>query len=374
MTEEEKVLIAQESIMACYGMDDADNKAYALKVNAEASPEAHRILSDCTIVDTCSFYIETDNWHLQESGVTALNLTVPDVFDDIGGAVKSVINHYEVARKYPERFVIVETVQDILDAKATGKVGIILGAQSCKFLEHSDLYSSAEVCAKMGFRVIQIGYNGRTFASEGCLSGDGGLSAAGKVLIPALEKAGITVDLSHISERSALEALDIAKMPIFSHSNPRSLFDHPRNISDEAIKKCAEKGGVIGICSYVPILWDRKSFPSIENYVDAIEYIIQLAGIDSVGIGVDSNAQPGAYDRKDMRHLMDLVPPNRDVYLAGAEAGLGKLSAVPIGLFSLANNVNIIDKLLQRGYSEADIKKIMGENWLRVFANTWCNG
>nr|WP_325196250.1 membrane dipeptidase [uncultured Oscillibacter sp.] len=374
MTNEEIIKIAQDSIMYYYGVDDPESKAYALAVNEATSPEAKALLKECTIVDTCSFYIETDNWHLQESGVTAMNMTVPNVLDDMGQAVKAILDHYEVANKYPERFKIIETTADIRECKATGKVGLILGAQSCKFIEHSDLYASAEVFAKMGLRVLQIGYNQRTFASEGCLSGEAGLSLTGKVLIKALEKAGITVDLSHVGARSALEALDIAETPVFSHSNPRALFDHPRNISDEAIKKCAAKGGVIGICSYVPILWNRKELPSINGYVDAIAYVADLVGIDHVGIGVDSNAQPGAYDRKDMRHLMDLVPPNRDVYLAGAEAGLGKASAYPAGLYSLANNVNIIDTMLKRGFSHEDVKKVMGENWMRVFAKTWRNG
>ncbi len=371
---EDIIKIAQDSIMAYYGMDDPENKAYALAVNAATSDEAKELLKECTIVDTCSFYIETDNWHLRESGVTAMNLTVPDVMDDMGHAVKAIMDHYEVANRYPERFKIIETTDDIRECKATGKVGLIIGAQSCKFIEHGDLYASCEVFAKMGLRVMQIGYNQRTFASDGCLSGDAGLSLTGKILIPAMEKAGITVDLSHVGARSALEALDLAELPVFSHSNPRALFDHPRNISDEAIKKCGAKGGVIGICSYVPILYNGKDLPSVDGFVDAIAYVADMIGIDHVGIGVDSNAQPGAYDRYDMRHLMDLVAPNREVYLAGARAGLGKASAYPKGLFSLANNVNIIDTMLKRGFSHEDVKKVMGENWMRVFAKTWRNG
>ncbi len=371
--EEDIVKIAQDAIMSYYGTDDAESKAYALAINAATSDEAKRLLKEAIIIDTCSFYVETDNWHLQESGVTALNLTVPSVMDDMGAAVKAIIDHCEVINKYPDRFMLIETAEDIRTAKAAGKVGLILGAQSCRFIEHTDLYASTEAFARLGLRVLQIGYNQRTFASEGCLSGDAGLSATGKVLIHALEKAGIAVDLSHIGERSALEALDEARMPIFSHSNPRALFDHPRNISDEAAKKCAAKGGVIGVCSYVPILWNHKEPPTINHFVDAIAYFADLVGIEHVGIGVDSNAQPGAYDRKDMRHLMDLVPPNRDVYLAGAKAGLGKGCAYPAGLFSLANNVNIIDTMLKRGFSGEDIKKVMGENWLRVFGQVWHN-
>ncbi len=273
----------------------------------------------------------------------------------------------------PDHFVLAETADDIRNAKKNGKIAMILGAQNPRFVEHANLEGSAEAFARLGMRVIQIGYNQRTFATDGCLCDvDGGLSAMGKQLIAGLEKAGITVDISHISPRSAMEAMDVCtKPPIFSHSNPRKLFDHPRNISDEAAKKCAEMGGVIGVCSYVPILWTHDHLPCIEDFVDAISYYADLVGIDHVGIGIDSNAEPGAYDRHDTRHLMQLVAPNRDVYLAGAEAGRGKRSAFPEGLYSLANIVNIVEHMLRRGFHEADIKKVLGENFLRVFEQTW---
>ena len=373
MTEQEQVRIAQDAIMTYYSTDDPENKAYALSINAGVSAEAVRIHKEATIIDTCSFYLESYNWHLKESGVTALNLTVPQNLAGMGGAVSSIIDHYEAISANKDHFVLAETADDIRNAKKDGKIAMILGAQNPRFVEHANLEGSTEAFARLGMRVIQIGYNQRTFATDGCLcETDGGLSPMGRKLIDGLEKAGITVDLSHISPRSAMEAMDVCtKPPIFSHSNPRKLFDHPRNISDEAAKKCAEMGGVIGVCSYVPILWNRKHLPCIEDFVDAIAYYADLVGTDHIGIGIDSNAEPGAYDRHDTRHLMQLIGPNRDVYLAGAAAGLGKRSAFPEGLYSLANIVNIVDHMLKRGFSEADIKKVMGENYLRVFDQTW---
>lgn len=375
MTEQEKVEIAQRAIMSYYSEEAPENKAYALEINASVSPEAIRIHREATIIDTCSFYLESYNWHLRESGVTALNLTVPSVYDDMGGAVEAIINHYEAILNTPEHFALAETADDIRSAKLQGKIAVIIGAQSPKFIEHPCLEASVEAFARLGMRILQIGYNSRTFATEGCLYDfDGGLSRLGRELIRAMEKAGITVDLSHISPRSAMEAMDVCtKPPIFSHSNPLELFDHPRNITREAAKKCAELGGVIGVCSYVPILWNRKRLPCIEDFVDAIAYYADLVGIDHVGIGIDSNAEPNAYDRHDTHHLMQLVHPNRDVYLAGADAGLGLRCAFPEGLYSLANIVNIVEHMLKRGFGETDIKKVLGENYLRVFDQTWRN-
>ena len=373
MTEQEMVKIAQDAIMTYYSTDDPDNKAYALAINAGVSPEAARIHKEAIVIDTCSFYLEVYNWHLKESGATALNLTVPSNLAGLGSATNSIIDHYEAIMNSPDHFILAERGEDIERAKKEGKIAIILGSQNPRFVEHADLDASLEVFARMGMRVIQIGYNWRTFASDGCLCvPDGGLSQMGKKLISAMEKAGITVDLSHISHRSALEAMEVCtKTPVFTHSNPIALFDHPRNITDEIAKKCAAMGGVIGVCSYVPILWDHKHHPNIENFVDAIAYYADLIGTDHIGIGIDSNAEPAAYDRHDTRHLMQLNHPNRDVYLAGAKAGLGKRCAFPEGLYSLANIVNIVDHMLKRGFSEEDCKKILGENFLRVFKETW---
>lgn len=373
MTELEQMRIAQDAIMTYYSTDDPEIKAYALSVNAGVSPEAVRIHQESTVIDTCSFYLESYNWHLKESGVTALNLTVPQNLAGMGSAVNSIIDHYEAIANNPDHFLLAETPDDIRTAKKEGKIAMILGAQNPRFVEHACLEASAEAFARLGMRIIQIGYNQRTFATDGCLcETDGGLSPMGRKLIEGMEKAGITVDLSHISPRSAMEAMDVCtKPPIFSHSNPRKLFDHPRNISDEAAKKCADMGGVIGVCSYLPILWNREHLPCIEDFVDAIAYYADLIGIDHVGIGIDSNAEPGAYDRHDTRHLMELKHPNRDVYLAAAAGGRGKHSAYPEGLQSLANIVNIVEHMLRRGFQEEDVKKVMGENYLRVFDLTW---
>ena len=92
MTELEQVRIAQEAIMTYYSTDDPEIKAYALSINAGVSPEAVRIHREATVIDTCSFYLESYNWHLKESGVTALNLTVPQNLAGTGSAVNSIID------------------------------------------------------------------------------------------------------------------------------------------------------------------------------------------------------------------------------------------------------------------------------------------
>ncbi len=373
MTNEEKIRIAEESIYAYFCLDDPEHKAAILAANAGVSDEARRIHRESIVIDALAFYVETYNWYLQESGVTAMNLTVPHIYGGMGQAVWRIIDHFGVIKRDPEHFMLIETGDDIRKAKKENKIGLIIGSQTARFIEHGELESSVEIFSKMGLRIMQLGYNGQGFACDGCLcEANSGLTAAGRRLVKAMEEYGITIDLSHISEKAVFDTMELCtKPPIFSHANPRELFDHPRNITAEEAKKVAEMGGVICPTQYMPMIWNRKNLPTIEDYMNAIDYFVDLIGIDHVGLGVDSNAEPAGYDRMDCRRLMDMPHPNRDVYLACAEAGLGKASSYPAGIFGIANHVNIVDHLIKRGYCEADIKKIIGLNLLRVFDQTW---
>lgn len=373
----EKMRTLAELEMIYWCTDDPELKALTLKYNAEASEEAVKIHDECVIIDGCTFYVETYNWQLQQSKATALNFTVPDCSDPSGGgAVWQLANYLHVIDKAPEYFLNVLTTDDIYKAKETGKIGVILGSQSCDFMLHGELEMVVELFGRMGLRISQIAYNHRSFAADGCLSGtDAGITKHGRRLVRAMEKSGITLDLSHVGRASTLDAMEYAEKPmIFSHSNPKALFDVPRNINDEQIKMCAAHGGVIGACAFPMTLWDGKNIASIDRFIDGIAYMADLVGIDYVGIGLDSNGEPGAYNRYDARALGDMyMDPNFDpgIYEVAFDAGRGKASMCTDGIVSLANHLNIVDKLLKRGFSKADVKKIMGENFLRVFRETW---
>lgn len=357
--------------------DDQENKALAQKWNAEISEQARELHDSCIIIDGCTFYVDSYNWQLREARPTALNMTVPSVYDpSVGGFIGETGELLSVIRKFPEHFINILTADDIVEAKRTGKVGFIIGAQNCDFVLSRDYAATIELLARMGLRIMQIGYHTRSFAADGCAAGtDAGLTEHGRKLIRAMERSGITVDLSHVGCRSTLEAMEFAEKPmIFSHSNPKALFNHFRNITDEQAKKCAAIGGVIGVVGFTPILWDGKRFPSVERFVDAVSYYADLVGIDHVGIGLDSNAEPGAYNRADARNIAAVYCRDDSPYSPyeqGYKEGRGKASVFTDGIYGVASYPNIVDKLLKRGFSEADVRKVMGENFLRVFRETW---
>ncbi len=361
-----------------YCEDNPEIKKMVLKINESVSDRARELHKDAIVIDACTFFLETYNWHLHASGATAINCTVPLTMDSTGAAVNRIADYYETIRNEP-KLILVEKADDILNAKKDGKIGVIIGAQSCEFIQHGDLFSSTKLFFKMGLRIMQIAYNHRSFAADGCLTGDNaGLTGDGKKLIKAMEQSGIVVDLSHVGEKSTLEALEICeKPPVFSHSNPKGLFPHPRNITDEQAKKLADKRGVIGVCAFPPICWDGTNFPGINSFIDAICYYADLVGIDHIGIGLDSNAQPGAYDRRELLRFswlinqMESSDGGSNYYTASFTAGRGLMTLFCEDLVNIANLVKITDGMLNRGFKEEDIRKVLGLNFMRVFREWW---
>jgi len=356
--------------------DRPEIKEMILAINDKVSDEAKALHEESIIIDTCTFSLERYAWNLEASGMTAMNCTVPLTKDGAGAAVDKIINYISTVNDHNDKLMLIYHPNDIIDAKEKGKVGVIIGAQNCEFVNHDDLDSAVYLFHRMGLRVMTLAYNHRTFAADGCYSGDNaGLTLDGKRLIKAMEKYGITVDLSHVGERSTFEAMDVCtKPPIFSHNNPKGIVKHVRNATDEQAKRCAALGGVLGVSSYSPTLYNGKDFPTIETFVNCIDYYVELIGIDHVGIGLDSDATVGGYDHRGLLYFQKLLRETsgkEGLAYKGYMAGRGFLSSKVEGLMNMANFCNITDHLLKRGYKKDDIKKILGLNWLRIFKETW---
>jgi len=355
--------------------DHPKYKEMILAINDKVSDDGKQLHNESIVIDLCTFSLERFGWNLAASGMTAMNCTVPGTKDSAGGAVQKIIDYQSTVQDNEEQMMMIYEPDDILKAKKEGKVGVIIGAQSCEFVHHDDLDASINLFQRVGLRVMTIAYNHRTFAADGCFSGDNaGLTNDGRKLIKAMQKYGVTVDLSHVGERSTLEAMDVCtKPPIFSHSNPLGVNYHVRNITDEQAKKCAELGGVVGVSSYGVTLFNGKDFPTIETFIDCIDYFVNLIGIDHVGCGLDTDATMGGYDHRAVLYFHRLQGEmgkesfQYKSYMAGRGFLMGKVD----GLINMANFSNVTDNLLKRGYKKQDIQKILGLNWLRIFKQTW---
>jgi len=163
-----------------------------------------------------------------------------------------------------------------------------------------------------------------------------------------MNKQGMIVDLAHVGEKTELDAIEVSKHPcIASHSNPYSLMPAPQNKKDNMIKALAKKGGVIGITGFPRLVEPNPTLDMILNYID---YVVQLVGIDYVGIGTDF-AEGWADD------------PTRRKILIKID---GRIYDWPEGIETVTKFSNITRGLVSRGYSDSDIEKILGGNYMRV--------
>ena len=354
--------------------EDTELREISQKINEKISDRARELHKEAIVIDACTFYMEEYEWRLEESGATAVCLTIPDCFvNEASHAMKRFADMHWVLNRAPDKMLKVEVAQDIVTAKKENKVGLIFGAQNPDFLDGLNYDGMVELFARIGLRVCQLSHDRRSFAAEGCMTGfDSGVTPEGRSLIKAMECAGVTVDLSHLAEKSCLDALSVCQKPVIaSHTAPKALSISPCALSDRVIKGIADANGVV-CCTFNPaILFDGKSFPDKEKFFDSICYLAERVGTNHIGIGTDTTAQEGAFDKLHARNLEKRYADAGSVYAFGYQHGFGKRSFYTEGLVSLANFPAVTDGLLERGFDEEEVKKILGGNLLRVFQQTW---
>ena len=253
------------------------------------------------------------------------------------------------------------SVAEIHRAKQENRVGIILGFQNSTPIE--DDLNLVEVFYRLGVRVIQLTYNDLNFVGSGCYERqDTGLSQFGVDLIQEMNRLGIVIDLSHVGYLTSQEAIERSEHPVwFSHVNPTALREHPRNNTDEQVKALAAKGGVVG-ANIFPAFLKRGYDSTLDDFLDVIDHWVQIAGVDHVAFGLDFTENQSA----DWFHWI-MAGKRRDSTVQPLELPL----KLPQGIQRADEIPNITEGLLKRGYSEADVQKILGLNVLRLFEQIW---
>jgi membrane dipeptidase len=344
----------------------------------EASEPIH---SNSIVIDGLTWLFHRPAVFLDPSRVTATNLTVgASTEQDFGLAIEEIRRVWQTV-KAVHHTAIVQDVSSILACKKEHTVGIILGFQHSKPLETN--LGRVELFHKLGVRIIQLTYNDRTYTGDGCLEPrDGGLSRFGERLIKEMNQVGVIVDLSHAGKRTSLEAIAISRVPaIFSHSNPSSLTQNPRNLSDEQIRAVAEAGGVIGCCTWAPICWKNRPQrrPTVEDFLDHIECVVNLVGIDHVSLASDS---PCTEDRcaalleRDQFNAAypEIAMPYWNALSkdpGGPDEETWQELSQPEGIPGVQDLRRVTGGLVRRGFSQTDIQKVLGGNLLRVFGDVW---
>ncbi|WP_455388710.1 dipeptidase [Petrachloros mirabilis] len=264
--------------------------------------------------------------------------------------------------------ILVRTAADILRAKQEGKLGIILDFQNATAVEYNldlvHLYKGA------GVGVIQLTYNTRNQFGDGVLErGGSGLSNMGIGLVKELNNARIIVDVSHTGEKTCLDAVEFSKHPvIISHANSRNKYDVPRNVPDNVIKAIAQSGGFVGAVMY-PDFVRKAPRPTLDDYIDHIKYLVDLVGPDHVAIASDYfGGQWGVVSDDDARKIYER---NVAIGVWDKQSYPPPPWVFPEGIETPKTSYNLTAGLQRRGFSNDDIRKIWGGNWLRVMKQVW---
>jgi membrane dipeptidase len=255
----------------------------------------------------------------------------------------------------PGEFVLARTAAEITGAKREGKLAATFDIEGMNALAGE--VAMVGLYYELGVRQMLFAYNRNNDAGGGCHDTDIGLTAFGRDVVQEMNRVGMLVDCSHSSYRTTMEAMEISTAPVvFSHSNPVGRWDHPRNITDEQIKACAQSGGVIGINGLGIFLGDNDI--RVGTIAEHIDYVAELVGVAHVGIGLDY-----AFEEED---LGDLLGGNADIWPPGYGYDTPDIQfAAPAYLPAIA------DELLRRGYSDKDVCGVLGANFFRVASSVW---
>ncbi len=295
------------------------------------------------------------------SGITGFHHSI-----GFGGATayEDVLTWFAAWQGYVGRnadlFCLVDTAADLDRAKAQRKVAVIMGVQNA---DHFREAKDVKAFHQLGQRCAQLTYNSQNFIGSGSTDRiDGGLSDFGAEIVQAMNAAGMLVDVSHCGDRTTLDAIEASPKPIaITHSNCRALNDHPRLKTDEAIKKLAAKGGVMGITGVRNFVRDREP-TTVEHMVDHIDHVAKLVGIEHVGIG--SDADLNGYD--------DMPAEQRKQLRAAYKSSYAFRDRLDTDGFDHPRKVyDLTEALIRRGYSDANIEAVLGGNFRRLLGRVW---
>lgn len=317
---------------------------------------------EATIPEMRAEYFDT----LLNAGINTLHITVPYMTDDLPASIEKMAKFHKLM-DYVDKAKIIQTAEDILNAKKEGKVGVIIGMQdSIPFERNLDLI---RIFKMLGVSVMQIAYTRQNYLGAGCgATVDNGLTETGEMAVKELNRLGVLIDVSHCGNTTAFEVAKLSKKPIaITHATPSALVKIPRGKSDETLKAVASKGGVIGQVVLAPFCeMDNRigTRPSLKDYIEIIDYLVKLVGVKHVGIGTD--VEP-FWTREDYDSYWKIfrkaliypreVPPYEKRYVEG--------------FIDILDIWKIADELFKKGYSEDDVKAIMGGNWFRLLKEVW---
>ncbi len=327
------------------------------------SARARKLYQDVLVWDTHSGFMPEPSADLgqlsiwRDAGVDYLSIDVGfDLFDwthTLG--TLAVFRHWILA--HPQQFVLAETASEVRSAQAQGKMAVTFDLEGMNALDGR--VELVEVYHRLGVRQMLVAYNRNNLAGGGCHDDDTGLTSFGRSVIREMNRVGMFVDVTHCGYRTCMDVMECSEQPvIFSHSNPRAICGHERNITDAQIRACARGGGIVGVVGVSLFLGNGGS--DAEKLADSVEYLLDMAGPEHIGIGLDF-AFP-----VDATHTEDVVRANPQFW--PRSSGYGD---APISFVSPVELLPLTEILLHRNHTEDTVRKVLGENFLRLAEQVW---
>ncbi|GBQ96477.1 membrane dipeptidase [Gluconobacter cerinus] len=258
----------------------------------------------------------------------------------------------------------IRSVADIETAKRTNRTGISIGWQNTSPLE--DRLDYVRLFKLLGVNTMQLTYNTQNYSGAGYLEErDSGLTGFGREVLHEMNRHGVLCDLSHVGDLTSADVIEHSRRPVcISHVLPRALRDVKRNKPDHLFRACAEKGGIVGVSLFSPGLRAGND-ATIDDYLDAMTHVLNIVGEDHIAMGTDfstGHPRPGPW----------LLWANRDKGYGRQLTEFGRTTIrKPAGFASIPETPNLTAAMMRRGWSTGLIEKILGQNWLRLYRDTW---
>ncbi|MCS5552047.1 MAG: dipeptidase [SAR324 cluster bacterium] len=315
--------------------------------------------------------LQYSNWsekifhQMNEGGITAVHVTIC-YHEDFQEMVQNVIAWNQRFEQYSQFIFQGRTADDVRKANEEGRTVIFFGFQNCSPIE--DNIGLVEVCHQLGVRFMQLSYNNQSLLAAGCYEvDDPGITRMGRQVIKEMNRVGLVVDMSHSANRSTLEAIEISERPIaITHANPSNWYDALRNKSDDVLKSLAQSGGMLGFSMYPHHLKD-KSDCQLEDFCGMIARTADMMGVERIGFGSDlCQDQPDT-----VVEWMRNGTWTREKDFGEGSASFAGFPEQPNWFKDNRDFKNILNCLRKTGFSEIEVERIAGLNWLDFFERSF---
>ncbi|HEX9760279.1 MAG TPA: membrane dipeptidase [Candidatus Acidoferrales bacterium] len=330
---------------------------------AQAQDDAEALYRRSIVIDTLAI----ENWDdagfaaAAATGYTAIQTSLGN--RNFEAARRDLEQWQKRFAENPDKLLFVTKAADIRRAKSEGKLGVMLGHQNATCVE-SDI-RNVQRLYDLGTRCLQLTYNARNLLGDGCTERTNcGLSDFGVAVVERMNELGIIVDLSHCGSATSADGIEVSKKPpAFTHTMCKAIYDHPRAKSDELMRAMSDKGGMTGIVT-LGYFVSPSPDATVDDYIRQVDHAVKVAGIDHVGLatdyqmrGIEASATRETWYVPRLR----IFKPSYNVRWPPWIPELDKP-----GRFLVVTRA-----LARRGYTAAQIEKLLGLNWMRYFTDVF---